>query len=94
MEGRPVSDPCLRCVLPDCDIGSPRCIVRQLYNSYLRKVDHRQHDLITAEERQATREVFNDWERERLALAAEGVRPYRSPRSAWQPGQPRPARQP
>lgn len=82
--------PCERCVLPDCEITARQCQLRLLYRTYKHKVDHHQLDAITRDERIASREYFNEWQNERLAQAAEGVRPFRHARSAWQPGKPAP----
>lgn len=76
-------DPCFTCTLPDCDDTSPRCGLRRLYRSYCRKVRAQQKQLITDDEREANNRIFEMWKLERLALAAEGVRPYRRRGSAW-----------
>lgn len=84
-------DPCLRCQLPDCDIASPRCVLRRLNNSYWSKVNRDLHDQVTREERDAQNAIFQEWHRERIALASEGVKPYRRIGSPWKPGEPSPS---
>ena len=76
-------DPCFSCVLPDCNDKDPRCGVRKLYRSYGNKVGRKEHHLITDAERAAYNQIWGDWKLERLALAAEGVRPFKRNGSAW-----------
>lgn len=76
-------DPCFRCQLPECDDKSPRCIVRKLSNSYYKKHRDGKSDLITADERDANCRIFHIWKLDRMADAAEGVRPYRRKGSPW-----------
>lgn len=76
-------DPCLRCTLPDCDETSASCLVRRLTRQYDFKVRNGRHDQITDDERHASTLKFTFWHQERMALASEGVRPYRRPGSPW-----------
>ncbi|MCI5075663.1 hypothetical protein [Oricola sp.] len=70
-------DPCFTCNLPDCDETSRGCAVRQLNCSYSAKIKAGRHDEIRRSEREAQNEVFSWWHLERMAQAAEGVRPYK-----------------
>lgn len=76
-------DPCFSCPLPDCDDGSPRCRLRQLDRSYEAKRRRGRADEATEAERAAHATLFLDWTLERLAQAAEGVRPFKRRGSAW-----------
>lgn len=76
-------DPCFSCLLPDCDDGSPRCGLRRLHRSYEAKLRRGRVDEATDAERAAAAARYHDWVLERLALAAEGVRPFKRRGSAW-----------
>lgn len=76
-------DPCFRCTLPDCDEAHAQCVVRQLQRRYHAKVRHGEREAVTAEELEANSRVYESWKLERLAQAAEGIRPLRKPGSKW-----------
>ena len=71
-----MTDPCMRCTLPDCDEMSVKCEMRRLYRSYTRKINRKEKHLVTAEERLAMNWYFEVWHLERAAEASEGGRPY------------------
>ncbi|MHB2265019.1 hypothetical protein [Aliihoeflea sp. PC F10.4] len=76
-------DPCLQCTLPDCDETSKGCLVRRRSRQYDLKLRNGQHGDITDDERHASTLLFKSWHLERMALASEGVRPYKRPGSPW-----------
>lgn len=78
-----MTDPCLRCVLPDCDDESPRCLVRALHKQYEHKRRRGDAGSATEEERAAMNIKFQFWHMERMAQASEGIRPYRRRGSPW-----------
>lgn len=87
-------DPCFSCTLPDCDDGHPHCVLRQLQRSYNNKSRRGDRSLVTADELAANSAIYESWLLERLAQAAEGVRPLSKPNSRWKHGEPRPIAEP
>lgn len=83
-------DPCFRCALPDCDDRSPRCLLRQLHRSYEAKRRRGRADEATEAERAAVAARHHAWVLERMAQAAEGVRPFKRRGSVWTGGEARP----
>lgn len=82
-----MSEACTRCPLPDCDIASKGCLLRRLAASRRNKLKAGRAEEVTDEERAAYNEVFDDWHRERMALASEGVQPYDRKGSPWRSGE-------
>lgn len=79
-------DPCFRCVLPDCDETSPRCLVKRLALQYDHKRRCGRLEEVTPAEREASTAKFTTWHLERMAQASEGVRPYKRKGSPWTGG--------
>lgn len=77
------SDPCFNCALPDCDHDSPNCAVRMLANRYKAKVKAGRAKEATVEEREAYNAHFDFYRYERLADAADGIRPWDRSGSKW-----------
>lgn len=75
-------DPCFSCALAECDEKSASCAVRRLNRSYEKKLRRGEKHLVTDAERDAANRLFDSWKLERMALASEGVRPYRRYRTA------------
>lgn len=83
-------DPCFRCPLPDCDDTDKRCVLRQLANSYYsHKAKTGRRAEVTAEELDANSRIYRSWLDERMAQAAEGIRPLNKPNSPWRGGEDR-----
>lgn len=83
-------DPCFHCQLPDCDDTDKRCRLRQLASSYSRKRKAGRREEVTPDELDANARIYHSWLEERMAQAAEGIRPLSKPNSPWRPGEPRP----
>lgn len=83
-------DPCFACALPDCDDMDERCAVRQLKRTYDNKCRRGERDQVTEAELDANSRIYDSWLVERMAQAAEGVRPLNKPNSPWRPGEARP----
>lgn len=80
------TDPCFRCTLPECDESKPGCLVRIGCLSYDKKRRSGQIETVTPDERAARNSWYLAYKLERLAQAAEGIRPFNQADSAWRGG--------